>query len=266
LSLWYVMMKISLILLTIFLNGCSTADERNQARRMKENGSSERIYRLSNQKVYVESAMEIAVKEPYPWESGTAFSKITVDRFRCQGSHDRKEKERDGKIYKDCCGLADHGLPYGDNDEYVYPVMVSLLNKVQKAFNKKVVITAGHRCPAHQAYVTLGKSKISRYMIGAKVDFYLEGMEQDALTVVEKLKSFYEDDKGFSEFYEVRNKDGTRAWHNKEVIFTINTEGEHTVLLGKKHAVVSIDVRYDRSKSEGIVLDWKRAYEGYIRH
>ncbi|MCH9620946.1 MAG: hypothetical protein S4CHLAM20_03560 [Chlamydiia bacterium] len=259
-------MKKILFMIVLCLVGCSSADDRSQGRRMKENKATEKIYRLSHQKFYTEEPAELVKKDPYPWESGTAFSKITVDSFRCQGRRNHQKRQRDGKEYADCGGLAEHGLPYADKDEFVYSVMIKLLNQVQNAFQKKVVITSGHRCPKHHSYITMGKSKISRYMIGAKVDFFIEGMEEKPHEIIEKLKSFYKNDQGYSEFREVRNNDGTRSWHNKEVILTINPEGEHTKLQNRNHPVVSIDVRYDRDKEESIILDWKRAYEGYIRH
>lgn len=253
-----------LILFLFLCISCSTADQRAEKRRMKENESSERIYRLSHQKFYEEKPATLVKKEPYPWESGFEFPLITMDHFRCRG-HGKVRSSGD-KEFKDCQGLADHGLPYGDNDERVFPVLIKHLNQLQKDFEKKVVITSAHRCPKHHAFLTYGKSKISRYMIGAKVDFYLEGLQHQTDQVVDKLKSYYKGDEGYESFYQVRNKDGTISWHNKEVIITVNHEGEHKDLDKLKHPVVSIDVRYDREKSENIVLDWKRAYEGYIRN
>lgn len=244
---------------------CSTADKREQQQRMKNNKSVERIYRLSHEKMYEEKAFAGAKRAPYPWENVADFPKITINSLRCRGSGDHKIRKRNGKEYQDCIGMKDHGLPYVDGAEFVYPVLVSLLNKIQNAWNKKVVVTSGHRCPKHNDYLNLGKSRISKYMIGAKVDFYVEGMENDSAAVIEKIIDLYkEESRSYSHFTKSTSEKGTPFWRNKEISISIQKDGEHKILDNKNHPVISISVRYNRAKNEHVYLDWKQAYQGFI--
>ncbi len=258
-------MKYYFLLLLFFVASCSTAHEREQKLRMKKNRSTEKIYRLSHEKMYEEKAFTLAKRERYPWENETCFPKITMNTLRCRGCKDYTKRARNGKEYEDCNGMKDHGLPYVDGDEFVYPVLVSLLNKIQNTLNKKVVVTSGHRCPKHNDYLNLGKFRISKYMIGAQVDFYVEGMEKECEEVIEQIIALYkEDTDNFSHFTKSRSDKGTPSWRNKEISISIQKEGEHSVLDNKDHSVISISVRYDRTKQEHVYLDWKQAYQGFI--
>jgi hypothetical protein len=253
------------LLLLFLLSSCSTADERVELRRMNNNKSSEKIYRLSSERVYKETDMELASRELYPWENETEFSKITMNTLRCRGNISHKKRVKDKKEYEDCGGMHHHGLPYIDGEEFVYPVLISLLNKVQNSLNKKVVVTSGHRCPKHNSYLTLGTSRISKYMIGAKVDFYVEGLEDNYEDVIERIMYLYEGEKEeYSLFKKIAAKGSSPSWRNKEVIITTAHDGEHTVLLKKNHPVISIEVRYDRERDARVILDWKKAYQGFI--
>ncbi|MCH9811166.1 hypothetical protein K0U07_00210 [bacterium] len=260
-------MKCGYGFLLFLLVGCSTADERVQSRRMQNNKSTEKIYRLSHEKVYEEKEQKLVKREPYPWENAADFPKITMNMLRCRGCSSNKERTRGDKAFTDCNGMKDHGLPYVDGEEFVYPVLVSLLNKVQNSLNKKVVVTSGHRCPKHNDYLNLGKSRISKYMIGACVDFFIEGMENDAEQIVEEIISLYkEDSDNYCHFTKSKSSKGTPSWRNKEISISIQKEGEHSILYKKDHPVLSISVRYDRQKGEHVHLDWKHAYQGFIVH
>ncbi|MCH9617470.1 MAG: hypothetical protein SP4CHLAM5_05330 [Chlamydiia bacterium] len=258
-------MHIIFFLLLFLLSSCSTADQRVELRRMNNNKSSEKIYRLSHEQVYKEKAMQLSARELYPWENETEFAKITMNTLRCRGDISHPKRAKDKREYEDCGGMHHHGLPYVDGEEFVYPVLISLLNKVQNSFNKKVVVTSGHRCPKHNNYLTLGTSKISKYMIGAKVDFYVEGLEDSYEDVIDRIMYLYEGDKEeYSLFKKITGKGSFASWRNKEITITVQKDGEHTVLLNKNHPVISIEVRYDRERKAPVVLDWKKAYQGFI--
>lgn len=262
-----VSMKKYMLLLIFLFTACSTANDRVQKKRMKNNISTEKIYRLSHEKAYEVEKPKLVRKMSYPWESETAYPKITMDTLRCRGDISHEKKERGGKVYEDCKGLYEHGLPYVDGEEFVYPVLVHLLNKVQGAFDKKVVVTSGHRCPKHNTYLSLGKSKISRYMIGAKVDFYVEGMENNTEEIIERIMHFYSDEEDrYSRFQRVSHDNGSYSWKNKEISISISREGEHSIIEGKKNSVISIEVRYDRDREELVRVEWDKAYQGFIRH
>lgn len=251
--------------LPLLLLSCSTADQRVELQRMNNNKSSEKIYRLSHEKVYEERDMELNSRERYPWENETDFPIITMNTLRCRGDISHKKRIKDKNEYEDCGGMYHHGLPYVDGQEFVYPVLISLLNKVQNAFNKKVVVTSGHRCPKHNSYLTLGSSKISKYMIGAKVDFYVEGLEESYEQVIDRIVHLYEGEKEeYSRFKKITGEKNITSWRNKEIVITASYDGEHKILLNKNHPVISIEVRYDRDRNERVILDWKKAYQGFI--
>ena len=260
-------MKYSYFFLLFFCVACTSADERVQKRRMENNRSTEKIYRLSHERVYEEKEQKLVRRAPYPWENAADFPKITMNMLRCRGSSSHGERKRGDKIYTDCNGMKDHGLPYVDGEEFVYPVLVSLLNKVQNALNKKVVVTSGHRCPKHNDYINLGKSRISKYMIGARVDFFVEGMEHQAEEIVEEIISQYKQDSdNYCHFTKSTGNKSAPSWRNKEISISIQREGEHSILYKKDHPVISISVRYDRERAEHVHLDWKHAYQGFIVH
>ena len=257
------MIKKAFLLLIISLNACSSAETRLEKKRMKNNNSTEKIYRHASEFAYQEELSVLVKRKPYPWENDAAFPRITMDFLRCKGSLDNPVLKGHEGAYEDCNGMHEHGLPYVDGDEFVYPVLITLLNKLQKAFESKVVVTSGHRCPKHHMYITCGESKISKYMIGARVDFTILGMEQYPELIIEKIKELHQTDE---EKYQVFKSDGPLAWTNEEIRISVNKEGEHSTLQRKKHPVVTIDVRYDRQKKEAISLDWNKAYKGYIRN
>ena len=91
--------------------------------------------------------------------------------------------------------------------EFVYPILIDLLNEVQAKTRGKVVITCGHRCPVHNAYADNSSyNQNSKHMIGAEVDFYVQGLESPPEEVFELLMSHYkenpryQEEKAYSEF------------------------------------------------------------------
>ena len=256
----------SICFILLFLQvSCSTADEREKSQRMSNNKAVEKIYRLSHEKVYVEEDRVLATRELYPWENETEFAKITMNTLRCRGDNTHVPRHKKDKEYVDCNGMHDHGLPYVDGEEFVYPVLVSLLNKIQNSFNKRLIVTSGHRCPRHNNYLTLGASKISKYMIGAKVDFYVEGMEEGVDDVIERIMYLYENDSDeYRRFTKTTGQGHFPAWRNKEISISASSEGEHSVTLKKNHPVITVEVRWDRERNQRVNLDWKKAYQGFI--
>jgi hypothetical protein len=255
-------MKKNLLLNLLLLISCSTADERSQKQRMKNNLSCEKIYRLSSEKNYHIDSLELATRQLYPWENETKYPKITINTLRCRGSKDATPIKSGDKIFEDCGGLHDHGLPYQDGEEFIYPALITLLNRVQNSFDKKVVVTSGHRCPKHHNYLVKGQSKISRYMMGCKADFTVEGLENRPEEIIVKIMDLYPNEK----FQKINQADGSTLYTSKQFHLMINKEGEHSILGEKHHPVVSVDVRYDQDKQEAIILDWDKSFHGFIRH
>lgn len=222
-------------------------------------------------------------RELYPWEEGIVgdFPKITKEFFRCKGNSMNPpivENLDDEKIisYEDCDGYSKHSLPIIHGKEGVYPILIDLLNYIQCKTLKKVVITSGHSCPKHNKYCDRSKSNIcSKHMIGAEVDFYVQGMENNPQEIVDLILAYYKEGKQFSSnkdfttFRRYEKEDtnvSTKPWFNKEVFVKLFKENE-----GRDHdnrhpyPYVSIQVRYDRKTDERVVYTWEKATSGYLR-
>ena len=218
-------------------------------------------------------------KEPYPWEERRvgAHPRITKEYFRCKGSSLNPmktvaEERTEPKYFHDCGGCKRHGLPLFDGKEGVYPVLIDLLNHVQEKTGKRVVITCGHRCPDHNSYADPSKfNENSKHMIGAEVDFYVQGMEQETEAVIDILLDYYRDasEASYREFkrYTKDNTDvATPPWYNKEVFIKLYKQAEGRDYDNRHpYPYVGIQVRYDREQSEWVAYTWKAAHYNYRR-
>lgn len=174
----------------------------------------------------------------------------------------------------DCGGSSSHGLPNIGGKENVYPVLIELMNYLQKKTGKRVIITSGHRCPIHNAYTDPSKeAKASKHQIGAEVDFYIQGMEDQPLEIVSLLMQYYQEhatyksQKEWTAFQRYDKNDakvGTQPWLNKEIFIKLHqrNEGRNT---DNRHPYpyLSIQVRWDRNKGERVLFDWEKATKGY---
>jgi len=113
-----------------------------------------------------------------------------------------------------------------------------------------VVITSGHRCPTHNLYVDPSKkNRVSKHLMGAEVDFYVEEMEYEPLTVIGILEEFLKERSAF-----------------KEVIITYhpieekrNSDNQHGF------PYITIEVKYDREKKQPVHFSWHQGYNGFHR-
>lgn len=221
--------------------------------------------------------------EPYPWEKGqTAHGpKITKEFFRCKGSslnpvHTVQEK---GELvrYFDCGGAEKHSLPLRENKEFVYPILIDLMNYIQMKTKKRVVITSGHRCPEHNTYVDSSPSnQYSKHMIGAEVSFYVQGMEDQPETLVKHIQEYYKStpkyqtDKEYLEFQRYEKDDAnvaTPPWYNKEVFVKLFKKKEGRNFDNRHpYPYLSIQVRYDTDLQQKVTYNWDQAYHNYLRH
>lgn len=202
-------------------------------------------------------------KEPlpsYPWEKDSKLSPITKDYFRCKGSSLNplvpifKDKKVIENIF-DCSGS--HSLPIRHGKEFIYPILIELLNEIQASTGKAVVITSGHRCPQHNRYVDSSpKNQSSKHQIGAEVSFYVAGLEAQSSAVLNAIFSFYRSDpryasegKSYATFerYEKETDVSTKPWFNKEILIKVYLphEGRN---YDNRHPFpyFSIQVRFDR--------------------
>jgi hypothetical protein len=135
----------------------------------------------------------------YPWESSGKgkISPITKEYFRCRGSDLNPPIPilKDGKVVEnifDCHGADSLSLPIRHEKEFIYPILIELVNEIQSATGKPVIITSGHRCPAHNRYVdSEAKNQASKHQIGAEVTFYIAGLEHNPEVVLNSIFAFY---------------------------------------------------------------------------
>jgi hypothetical protein len=229
-----------------------------------KSASGEYIMRHHDEYSMLSPAPSPATQTPYPWQKEGVTKGITKEYFRCKGyslnppnivMKDGKEVER----FYDCSGADKHSLPLRDGKEFVYPILIELLNHVQNSTKKPLIVTSGHRCMAHQAFMDPSpKASCSKHLIGAEVDFYVQGLEDQPQKVVQLIIDFYKaQPKEFATFQRFdKSTDVTIApWLNKEVFVKIykSTEGRN---YDNRHTnpYITIQVRFDREKNEKVLF------------
>jgi hypothetical protein len=249
--------------------------EREKLRRF--NCKAEPIYRSQKDQFYSIKPPVHTPRAPYPWESETNLPKITKDFFRCRGNPLNPPvvdltDPTSPKPLSDCEGCSRHGLPIIRGKETVYPILVELLNYIQKKTGKRVVITCGHRCPIHNAYADPSKENlVSKHQIGAEVDFYVQGMEERPQEIVGLIMQYFQEapaykaNKEAQEFKRFEKTELTvHPWMNKEVFIKLfqkheGRDGDNR----HPHPYLSIQVRFDRDSKERVVYTWAKANQGY---
>lgn len=268
------------IFILLLLVGCSPLEQSEQDKLRRMNAKGEFIYRNHDEKHYCLETPKHRVRTSYPWESAYVgkLKRITREFFRCKGTQLNPvhiDKVGVDMLHRyDCNGR--HSLPIKDQKEFVYPVLIELLNYLQEKLEKRVVITCGHRCPLHNAYADgTPFNQTSKHMIGAEVDFYVLGMEQKPDEVLKVLLQFYRDNpryKGKKEFdflrYEKKDTNVSLApWYNKEILIKIfqKNEGRDT---DNRHPYpyLCLQVRHDTLRNERVVFNWPSANNGYLRY
>ena len=217
------------ILCSLFLIGaCSQMDQSENGRIRKYNEKKEAIYRLHDEIAFVEEPSFKKKRGKYPWEEFCIgnLTKITKEYFRCKGSDVNPMKENQS----DCSG--NHPLPMQGDKEFVSPVLIQLLNYIQKQGQRSVIITTGHRCPVHNRYADSAKfAQHSKHQTGAEVDFYVEQFEDKPLEVVQWIMDFYQTnpDSEYNRFH-VAKKNPEKlkhpGWYNKEIHIRVHEKTE----------------------------------------
>ncbi len=248
-----------LFLLILLLTGCQQEAPRG-----------EYVHRLSSEHGLIPVAQEKTPPPVYPWQAQIGqIRAITKEYFRCKGSPLNPPNiiMKDGKEYTrfyDCQGLEKHSLPLRDGKEFVYPILITLLNHVQLVTGKNVIITSGHRCISHQAFIDpTPKGSSSKHLIGAEVDFYVQGYEDKPLKILQILMDYYkEDEKEYKTFqrFEKASDTSTPPWLNKEIFIKLykrdegrNFDNRHT------YPYITIQVRFDREKNEKVTFSPEQA-------
>ncbi len=221
-------------------------------------------------------------RAPYPWEEEKLchYPKITKDFFRCKGSVLNPvrlvKKEKEEVRYYDCGGPQKHSLPLRDHKEFIYPILIDLLNDIQVQTGKRVIITCGHCCPDHNTYLDPSPAnQTSKHLLGAEVDFYVQGLEQQPEKIIELILAYYREQpkyKGLKEFEEFKRYEkgdshvSTPPWMNKE-IFVKLVKKEEGRDFDNRHGYpyVSIQVRYDWDLQEKVIYTWDKAFRSFHR-
>lgn len=251
--------------------------EREKLRRLNCKG--EPIYRNHNEVFSPILPPVHTPRAPYPWESETKLPRITKDFFRCKGSPlnppriDLSDLSETATI-ADCDGCSRHGLPIIHGKENVYPILIDLLNYVQKKTGKRVIITCGHRCPAHNTYSDPSKeNRVSKHQVGAEVDFYVQGMEERPQEIAGILMQYFQEipaykkDRESQEFKRLETTElAIQPWMNKEICIKLYQKNEGRDADNRHpHPYLSVQVRYDREGKERVVYNWAKAHQGYPR-
>lgn len=254
-----------------FLVSCHK-DEKQKASSTK----SSYISRFHDERSLAPATIVAIPQTAYPWqyEGPNQVRLLTKEYFRCKGSNLHPPRiilqngKETGRFY-DCAGAEKHSLPFVEGKEFIYPVLIELLNEVQKQTGMPVIITSGHRCPAHNAYLDpRPKAQGSKHMIGAEVDFYVQDMQENPEKILNIIFDFYtqqpqfqgkKDYQTFSRF-DKETDVSTQPWYNKEIFIKLynKTEGRN---FDNRHPYpyLSIQVRFDREKNERVIFSPERS-------
>lgn len=272
-----------IFILILTTSACSSLEESPEERMSRVNQKGEYIYRHHDEFLFTTKPPEKKVPEPYPWEIGNSgkYPKITKEFFRCKGStlnpvHVVQNKGKEPERYYDCGGSQKHSLPLRDGKEFIYPILIDLMNHIQVKTGKRVVITTGHRCTEHNSYADASaENRLSKHMIGAEAAFYVQGMENNPEAIVKLIMDYYKENpkyggqKDCQEFARYE-KDNTNVkmqpWFNKEVFIKIfgKKEGRN---FDNRHPYpyISIQVRYDSDLKEKVNYSWEKAFNNFMR-
>ncbi|KAF3362475.1 hypothetical protein PHSC3_000947 [Chlamydiales bacterium STE3] len=275
-------MFFSFIFILLLITSCQEAGDPAYRELRKRNQKGEYIYRHSEEITTI-PPLEKAACTSYPWEEKFCgrLKKITKEYFRCRGSSTNPIKtdfiKGEEVRIVDCGGSQRHSLPLRDGKEFIYPILIELLNYLQAKTAKEIVITSGHRCPEHNLYVNSSPAnQSSKHLIGAEVSFYIKGMEREPGLVVKLLMDYYKDSpkyKGkpdFQEFSRYEKNDvnvSIMPWFNKEIFIKLFKEQEGRDF-DNCHAYpyIAIQVRYDQDKQARVSYTWEQAWKNFLRY
>jgi hypothetical protein len=279
------MRKLKLVLssfLVLTCLGCSdsgSSQQNTQPLTLK----GEYIYRIHDECLFVPPPAEKCQPPAYPWDEGTVGThpRITKDFFRCKGTYLNPERvvQQNNELarYSDCNGSDKHSLPTRENKEFIYPILIDLLNYLQAKTGKKIVITSGHRCPDHNLYVDpTPKNQYSKHMIGAEVSFYAQGLEEKPEYLIQLIQAYYKEHSlyaGLKEFQEFKRYEKpdvdvtTQPWLNKEIFIKLYKKNEGRNLDNRHpYPYISIQVRYDMETKEKVIYTWHKAHQNLLRY
>lgn len=252
--------------------GCSRSEELAKEKIRENHCRIEPIYRNHDEFFYDLQTPEHTPRSLYPWEAESYLPRITREYFRCRGNPANPPKQGTDSLLSDCEGGSRHGLPVLQGREGVYPILIELLNYIQQKTGKRVIVTCGHRCPAHNVYADGSKeARVSKHQIGAEVDFYVQGMEESPLEVVSLIMQYYRDtspnrtDSAYCDFKRCApSQTALQPWMNQEVLIQVFQKEEGRDFDNRHpYAYICVQVRFDRDTKERVIYEWVKAHRGY---
>lgn len=266
--------RLLLLSFSLLFVGCSSSNSINL--------KAEPINRHQGEKSEIAEQPKPVKRPLYPWEESQPglHSKITKEFFRCKGSQLNSvrlvQKDKEVVRYYDCGGSQKHSLPLRNQKEFIYPILIDLLNHLQIKSGHRVVITCGHCCPDHNSYLDSSASnQVSKHLLGAEVDFYVEGLEDKPEQVLQWIFDYYKEQpkyKGLKEFEEfTRYEKGdanvlTPPWMNKEIFIKLYKKHEKRDFDNRHpYPYISIQVRYDMDLQERVYYTWEKAFHNLHR-
>ena len=239
-----------------FLTACSGLEQSEREKARRRNCKGEYIYRNKGDFFYPIAApasrppralsLGIGVQSP-PHHQGI----FPLQRQLPESSHVDPSDPAKPLPCSDCEGSRRHGLPIIQGKEGVYPILLDLLNYLQKKTGKRVIITCGHRCPAHNTYSDPSRKPHSKHQIGAEVDFYVQGMEERPQEIAGLLMQYYQETPSTKTTRNSLNSSAMRKpdteiqpWMNKEIFIKLYQKKGRA-----GHATTGIPIPISPSKS-----------------
>jgi len=268
---WYI------ICIFIAFSSCTTPQERERKKILEANQVHERIHRHHYEEFASYDLPRHRLRPSYPWEERLIgeMVKISKEHFRCRGHQTHPIKRTTNSrgetiCLVDCGGIDRHSLPVREGKEFIYPALIELLGYVQERLKRPVIVTCGHRCPAHNQYADDSKrARTSKHLVGAEVDFYVEGYEESPESVIELLVQYYRENGEMGPLATHRGLSSLARvpLSNREVVVRLygKTEGrdfdnEHP------YPYISIELLYDKEAKKRVHYTWHGSFNGYMRY
>ena len=259
--------------LALFFSSCSGLEKSEKKKFKEKNYLSETIHRTHDEYTFKIETPSLANKPLYPWDKKMIGHQVPITKefFRCKGTCSFepiliKRPGSSSTYIKDCEGIHSHSLPIKEGKEFIYPILIELLNTVQEKLNRKVIITSGHQCPTHHLFTNPDhKPSNSKHQIGAEVDFYVEGMEEHPEKALNILINYYIEHENKELFGKLSQTiDG---FANKELAVKIFNRNEGRDLDNDHpYPYLSIQVKWDRLTKKAVSYSWQEAHHNTYKY
>lgn len=262
------------------LCSCAT-DETNAPSSSSTQVKGEYLYRHHDEQQFRPAPPLLVSRPLYPWEDESKpgrYPKITKEFFRCKGNtlNPAHPVQKGDAPIQDCGGFQRHSLPLREGKEFMYPVLIDVLNYIQTKTGKRVVITSGHCCPDHQRYIDpTVPNNTAKHPIGAEVDFYVQGFEESPQHIIELVMAYYKETPkyaGLKDYLEFKRYDKgntnviTLPWYNKELFIKLVKKNEGRDFDNRhSYPYVTLQVRHDWDLNKNVTFSPDEAFRNYHR-